>query len=223
MKKILLGLLLCLALSGCGNSVDKNGNSSVKDADVTYSQQDFCLYGEPDEAGNSNIIAWIGMTSDKVNPSDSDFRPYYYGFDNGNGIGYEIGNDISGNEKDVVNYLNYTGAGKAVYTSKGIVTYGFEFREGDYVSNVDDVINNYQLDVNNESIYSSYTDDNNCVISLYFNIDSDKNVTRIVSPLNTDISDIKNVNADYSIRFIIIDGKVCGIQLYRDHTKLLNN
>lgn len=213
--------MICLILTACNTPTDNMENT--KPNDVTFSQQDFCLYGEPDETGNSNIVIWLGMTADKIDLEDKDFRPYYYGFDNGNGIGYEKGNDVSGAEKSVINYLNYTGAGKAIYTSKGIVTYGFEYRQDDYVSSVEDVIANYGLDKENESIYSSYTDDNNCVISLYFNIDSDKNVTRIISPVGTDISDIKNVNADYSIRFVIIDGKVCGLQLYRDHTKLLTN
>lgn len=211
-----------MVMTGC-NSIPNNDEDNLQtneatSAEVEFSQQDFCLYSESDENGDSTIIAWLGMSDEYE--SEESFINYYKGFDNGNGIRYIEGADSSGKPLRLVDYLNYTGAGRAVMTTKGIVTYGYEYRKDDYVSSADDVIANYGLDPENENIYINYVDDENCVIALYFNIDDDKNVTRIKSSLDTDISDISSLNADYSLKFIIMNGKVCGIQMLRDHSKI---
>lgn len=215
MKKILFIALICSFMFGCTN-VERQQQASQ----VEFSQQDFCFYGEPDESGTSGLVMWIGMSEDKIDTDNKEFNDYYLGFDGGNGVQLTEGNDENGNVINVVNYLNYTGARKAVTTTKGIVTRGYALREGEVVSTAQDVITNYGLDVENESIYSTYNDENNYVIALYFNIDADNNVTRIVSPIGTDVSDIKTLNADYTLKFMIIDNNVCGIQMYRDHNKV---
>ncbi len=226
MKKLLLFLMLGFVLTGCNNAQQQTETQTQDvqteqaEEEAEFTQQDFCFYGEPDETGESKLVMWIGMAESKIDTSNKEFYDYYLGFDGGEGVQLTEGNDADGNKMNVVNYLNYTGARKAVMTTKGIVTRGYELREGETVSSAQDVMEAYGVDLDNENVYSTYTDENNYVIALYFNIDTDNNVTRLVSDKNTDVSDIKQLHADYALKFLIIDNNVCGIQMYRDHNKV---
>lgn len=221
MKKLfILGVaVLSLSLSACNGVPVEDGNTNVESAEsteVTFSQQDFCLYSEPDETGANALVAWLGMTEDKQ--QGELYEEYYPAFGGESGIQSAEGTDSQGNTVSVVNFLNFIGGtDKCVETVKGIRTYGFEHRDEDIISTAKDVIANYGLDPQKENIYSDYTDDDNCTISMYFSIDKDKNVTRVISPLDKDISDIADVEAEYFIRFPIVNGYVCGVQMYRSN------
>ncbi len=226
MKKAISILLSAILLCGCtpqqDNSVQSAESATESTADNTdsedaeFSRDDFVLFA--DNNGEQDAVIWLGMERELAEESSAEFAEYFEGIDS---ISYNEQEETedgkpTGRVTEYVSLVSYTGSRNYLETVKGIRTAGLYDTAAKPNSTADEVISAYKLNPENESIYIGDPEGDNYTIALYFDIDSDSNVERIISPVGADISDLNSVDgADYFLKFLITQDEVTGIQMYR--------
>lgn len=224
MKKALFLTMAVILLSGCAqapkdteNTTEITTESQTEDGgeNAEYTQDDFVLYTEED--GQPVPVVWLGMVKDTVDEYTAKYPRIFEGMDNISYNNQPVIEDGKATDEtvDYICLVSYTGGSDYLETQKGIKTAGLEDIDNKN-STAEDVISAYGLDSGSEEFYIGSPDDDMYTVALYFDIDNHNNVTRLCPEKGTDISDIANVErADYFLKFIIADGKVTGIQMYR--------
>lgn len=222
MKKLIYILIMSLLLSGCSAVENTQEAESTDTPAPTFSIDDLAFYSEVNDTGERTLLLWPGMTEEDMRFDDDEFNSYYSGFET---IDYyepvikseqQLSEMTAEKAKPRVRFLSYTGGRKRISTVKDIMTTGLEPVEGSTNSTKEDVIKYYGLDPENESIYISGDNESFSTIVIYFKIDDEGNVTRVISPVGTDVDSIDKVGADAFIRFLIIEDEVRNIQMYRE-------
>jgi hypothetical protein len=225
MKKYLCICLALFSLTACAQTEDKSDvsiNLEQTEATTTevdgesdekpeYSRDDFLLYSPDGEA-----VVYLGMIKSEAEAQEKAFPEYFSSMN----ITYNTQNvieddgTVSDETVDYISLIDYQGSSEYLENEKGIrVGYDGASKPS---STAEEVIAAYRLDPENESIYIGNPEDDMYTIALYFSIGSSNNVNRIISAKDADISDIENVSgADYFIKFMIVEDKVEGIQMYR--------
>lgn len=220
MKKLICLLMTICCLCGCNNVNQQTPENTEATAeqkeDITYTRDDFTLYTNTD-SGKMPVV-WLGMTEDYVNENKTAYREFFEGLES---LSFNTQNVYENEQptEDTVNYIgffSYMGSREYLETQKGIRTSGFYDTASKPNSTAEEVIKAYDLKPEEESIYIGDATEDNYTIALYFDIDSENQVKRIILPEGSDISDISMVeNADYFIKFMITQNQVTGIQMYR--------
>lgn len=228
MKKTLCLLLTLVLLCGCSTAEEgtqsESGTTTTASSDTAessepeFTQDDFVLFAMDNSSESTYPVVWLGMTKDMEDDNAAAYPEYFEGI---NDISYNLqpvwddeGND-TGERVEYISLISYLGSRDYLETIKGIRTSGLYDTASKPNSTADEVIEAYGLDPDNESIYLGSPEDDNYTIVLYFDIDNHNNVMRIVSPSDTDLSNIEDIQADYFLKFMITDGEVSGIQMYR--------
>lgn len=230
MKKIFCILFSVLVLCGCRSSAEReiepiseaateisSGNESESNYTVEFSRDDFVLFADKDKT--KDAVIWLGMEKSYVYESMENFADYFEGIDT---ISYNtqaefVDGESTDKQIEYTSLISYTGSREYLETEKGIRTAGLYDTASKPNSTAEEVINAYGLDPENEGIYIGDPTETNYTIALYFDIDNHNNVKRITSAKDSDIGDIARVSgADYFIKFMITEGQVTGIQMYRE-------
>lgn len=228
MKKYICILLAMCFLSGCAAAGDTTGADTEptteaeaaaetpQEEEDEFTRDDFMLYA--DNEGLNRPIVWLGMRKELVDENISAYPDYFEGIDS---ISYDTEPEIvdgkaGEGEVEYVSLISYTGSLEYVETKKGIRTSGLYEGASKPNSTAAEVIEAYGLDPDNESIYIGDPSGDNYTVALYFNIDNNNRVKRMISSKGADISDIAGIpGADYFIKFMITSDEVTGIQMYR--------
>lgn len=211
-----------------------SNSADVSQMDVTYSKDDFAFYTSPDKDGNSSVIIGLEQDEDKIAFNDENIVKYL------SAMNYDVkdkvmkfAEDKVPTEHTVVNYVRYDGGNFPVVNVKGISTTGVYGEGNEYCSTAEDVLVAYDINRKQQEEYiTNKQDDKNYVIQLYFRKtevpleqteivtdEKGQRVQQLVYKYNRIIvekgKDLLNVpEANYSMKFIIRDGYVKGIDLY---------
>lgn len=226
MKKfvyVLAAAMVFASLAGCGNKGNSSDTNSTETADavdpgsIVYNTNDFALYTTDDDLQPSKFLCMLGIDPSTIEYTD-DNAEYMSQFIDTDTITVTEGdkeNPGESIETEQIRYIAYTGSRNAVINVKGITTTGLDTDDNDKCSSVDDVINAYGIDTENEEyIENEETSTGSYTIRLNFSESGDGSVERIVTPVGGDLG---SSNGKYSIRFVIRNDHVHGISYYMNY------
>jgi hypothetical protein len=215
-----------MLLSGCSKDTAQQ--------EVDFAQDDFAFYMGDVENSLGGLVMGIGTAEEEL-MYDNDNTPYLDGVEYSTKKVYSTLSDETepAAMHDIIYYMSYRGGRMPVTTVKGITTTGYEYANNDNCSKAGDVLKAYGIDSKNEEYIADKTDEDNYNIVLHFNkdttidenemteLETDENgtfiqpeekkiITRVVSPTGTDLS---SVDCRYTLRFMIRDGYVHGIDI----------
>lgn len=223
MKKlvyVLAAAMLSVSLSGCGDSsstASSDTEYAVDPGAIVYNTTDFALYTTDDDLQPSKFLCMLGIDASTIEYTDDDAKYMSQFIETETMTVLEGDKENPGEtiETEQIRYIAYTGSRRAVINVRGITTTGLDTDDNDKCSSVDDVINAYGIDTENEEyIESSETLTDSYTIRLNFSQSNDGTIERIVTPVGGDLG---ATNGKYSMRFVIRNDHVHGISYYMNN------
>ncbi len=222
MKKkalLLAGILLLSAMCACGKTDNADGeNGNGVNNNISYSATDLAIYTTESEGETlmpSKFITMLGVDPSTVEPSDDEKLERIKQFVETDTMEIAEGDiDKPGETKkqNVIRYFKYIGSREPVINAKSITTTGI-MPEDDNCSSVEEVIEAYGIDSENEEYIENEDENGNYVIKLDFK-DLDTNegtLERIITPKG---SEPEASEVRYTLRFTIQNDHVHGIDAY---------
>ncbi len=221
-KKVLLlaGILLLSAMCACGKTdggTDEENAGGVN-SDISYAVTDLAIYtteSTGDALMPSKFITMLGVDPATVEPSDDEKLErvkQYVETDTMEIAEGDINNPGQTKEQSVIRYFKYIGSREPVINTKSITTTGM-MPEDENCSSVEDVIQAYGIDSENEEYIENEDVNGSYVIKLNFKDlnTSEGTLERIITPKG---SEPEASEVRYTLRFTIQNDHVHGIDGY---------
>lgn len=209
---VLATVMTSIVFSATGCKKD-DADVDVQNGPATYGQTDFALYTVDDEGLPSKFLTMLGIDESTVQYND-DSAEYMSEFIETQTLDVLVADEENPGQNSTqkqIRYIYFKGSHTPVINVKGIKTTG-PVLDDETSSTVQDVINAYDIDTENEGYIELKREDGSYTIRLNFSAeDSEGKIERIKNKVDEDPA---VTTAKYAIRFDIINEHVHGIEYY---------
>lgn len=218
LSAMLLALVLCTACGKSDGGTADTDNSNGVNTNISYSVNDLAIY-TTDTTGDilmpSKFITMLGVDPSTVEPSDDETLNQIKQFietDTMEIAEGDIDNPGQTLKQNVIRYYKYVGSRLPIINARNISTTGM-MPEDDYCSSVEDVIEAYGIDTENEEYIENEAEDGSYTIRLNFKDlnTNESTLERIITPKGGKADDAE---VRYTLRFTVKNDHVHGIDAY---------